>query len=164
MAWPGLEDDAGRVLGDEPRPTSTIAVDLGSVAVTATAPRRRARSDAVADRFPNRQLCVNLRGFDSAGPPMAQAEAVRGFCRTRGLAAAANVVVGHAPQPYREPCGCRKPRPCRSGGLFVFVDDAAEAVTSVDGKVGDRVGIGDRFWERVQGLALAIPRWGRCVL
>jgi tetratricopeptide (TPR) repeat protein len=33
----------------------------------------------VADRFPDGQLYVNLRGFDPAGPPMTPAEAVRGF-------------------------------------------------------------------------------------
>jgi tetratricopeptide (TPR) repeat protein len=33
----------------------------------------------VAGRFPDGQLYVNLRGFDPAGPPMAPAEAVRGF-------------------------------------------------------------------------------------
>jgi tetratricopeptide (TPR) repeat protein len=33
----------------------------------------------VADRFPDGQLYVNLRGFDPAGPPMSPAEAVRGF-------------------------------------------------------------------------------------
>jgi tetratricopeptide (TPR) repeat protein len=32
-----------------------------------------------SDRFPGGQLYVNLRGFDPAGPPMAPAEAVRGF-------------------------------------------------------------------------------------
>ncbi len=32
-----------------------------------------------ADRFPDGQLYVNLRGFDPARPPMASAEAVRGF-------------------------------------------------------------------------------------
>ncbi|MGY1761433.1 BTAD domain-containing putative transcriptional regulator [Geodermatophilus sp. SYSU D00779] len=33
----------------------------------------------VADRFPDGQLYVNLRGFDPGGQPMAPAEAVRGF-------------------------------------------------------------------------------------
>ena len=33
----------------------------------------------VADRFPDGQLYVNLRGFDPVGSPMAPAEAVRGF-------------------------------------------------------------------------------------
>jgi len=33
----------------------------------------------VADRFPDGQLYVNLRGFDPAGPPVTPAEAVRGF-------------------------------------------------------------------------------------
>jgi len=33
----------------------------------------------VADRFPDGQLYVNLRGFDPAGSPMEPAEAVRGF-------------------------------------------------------------------------------------
>jgi len=33
----------------------------------------------VADRFPDGQLYVNLRGFDPGGSPMAPAEAVRGF-------------------------------------------------------------------------------------
>jgi tetratricopeptide (TPR) repeat protein len=33
----------------------------------------------VAGRFPDRQLYVNLRGFDPAGPPVTPAEAVRGF-------------------------------------------------------------------------------------
>jgi DNA-binding SARP family transcriptional activator len=33
----------------------------------------------IADRFPDGQLYVNLRGFDPGGQPMAPAEAVRGF-------------------------------------------------------------------------------------
>lgn len=34
---------------------------------------------SVADRFPDGQLYVNLRGFDPAGPPLASSDAVRGF-------------------------------------------------------------------------------------
>jgi DNA-binding SARP family transcriptional activator/Tfp pilus assembly protein PilF len=33
----------------------------------------------VADRFPDGQLYVNLRGFDPAGPPVTPADAIRGF-------------------------------------------------------------------------------------
>jgi hypothetical protein len=44
-----------------------------------------------------------------------------------------------------ERCGCRKPRLRRSSGMFVFVDDAAEVVTSTDVQVRDCGQIGDRF-------------------
>jgi hypothetical protein len=33
--------------------------------------------------------------------------------------------------------------------MLIFMNDAAEAVTSPDGQVRDRVWIGDRLWERV---------------
>jgi hypothetical protein len=43
------------------------------------------------------------------------------------------------------PCTCRKIRPCRSGGMFVLVQDTAEAVASADVEVGEPVRVGDRF-------------------
>jgi hypothetical protein len=46
-------------------------------------------------------------------------------------------------------CGCRKPCPRRSCCTVVFMDDAAEAVTSMDVEARDHSRIGDRFWERV---------------
>jgi DNA-binding SARP family transcriptional activator len=41
----------------------------------------------VADRFPDGQLFLNLRGFDPAGPPMTSAEAIRVFLDALGIAA-----------------------------------------------------------------------------
>jgi tetratricopeptide (TPR) repeat protein len=41
----------------------------------------------VADRFPDGQLYVNLRGFDPASPPATPAEAVRGFLDAFGISA-----------------------------------------------------------------------------
>src|SRR6266567_7741585 len=43
-------------------------------------------------------------------------------------------------------CPCRKPRPGRSGGLSIFVDDAADAVVS-SGAEG--LEIGDFGWQRL---------------
>jgi hypothetical protein len=40
----------------------------------------------VAERFPDGQLYVNLRGFDPSGPAMTPAEAVRGFLDALGAA------------------------------------------------------------------------------
>jgi hypothetical protein len=42
-----------------------------------------------------------------------------------------------------------KCRPGRSGGVLVFVNDAAEAVMPVDVQQGELVGVGDRFGQRL---------------
>ncbi|MFL6123954.1 hypothetical protein, partial [Actinophytocola sp.] len=46
-------------------------------------------------------------------------------------------------------CACRKCRPCRSGGVVVFVEDAAQSLVSADVELGDCCLIGGRMWERV---------------
>jgi hypothetical protein len=35
--------------------------------------------------------------------------------------------------------------------MFVFVDDAAESVSSADGQLGELVAVGDRFGQRHRG-------------
>jgi hypothetical protein len=49
-----------------------------------------------------------------------------------------------------QPCSCRKPRPYRSCGMLVFVQDAAEAVASSYVQAGHLVGIDDLRRQRVQ--------------
>ncbi|HTI28521.1 MAG TPA: BTAD domain-containing putative transcriptional regulator [Kutzneria sp.] len=44
-------------------------------------------SHQVADRFPDGQLYVNLRGFDPGGQPVAPVEAIRGFLEALGVPA-----------------------------------------------------------------------------
>ncbi|HEV7897413.1 MAG TPA: hypothetical protein VGP31_06165 [Planosporangium sp.] len=45
-------------------------------------------------------------------------------------------------------CACRKPRPYRSSGMPVFVEDAAESIASSDVEVVESVRFGDWLGER----------------
>src|SRR5437016_4387514 len=87
-------------------------------------------------------------GAHSAVPPehMGQYANREPVARVRIRATPATLLAWHR-RLIRRPrgCGCRKPRLCRSCGMLVFVDDAAEAVTWVDVEVRDRVWIGERF-------------------
>jgi tetratricopeptide (TPR) repeat protein len=67
-----------------PRGASAIAVIEGTAGVGKTALAVR-WAHQVADRFPDGQLYVNLRGFDPTGSPVTAAEAVRGFLEALGV-------------------------------------------------------------------------------
>jgi hypothetical protein len=49
------------------------------------------------------------------------------------------------PEALREPCGCRKPRPCSSGGMLVLMEHSAESITAVDVQMCELLRICDRF-------------------
>jgi hypothetical protein len=51
----------------------------------------------------------------------------------------------------RTGCACRKPRPYRSSGMSVLVEDAAELIASSDVEAVDSVRLDDRYGERAQG-------------
>jgi hypothetical protein len=49
-------------------------------------------------------------------------------------------------------CGCRKSHPCRLSSMLVLVEDAAEAVPSVDVEPGGGVWLGDRRGQGAQAV------------
>lgn len=79
----GLADDAAGSGGT----TAIVAVD-GSAGIGKTALAVH-WAHRVADRFPDGQLYVNLRGFDPGGATMSAAEAIRRFLGALGLSAQA---------------------------------------------------------------------------
>jgi DNA-binding SARP family transcriptional activator/tetratricopeptide (TPR) repeat protein len=74
-----LLDEAGQVPS-----TVVISAIAGTAGIGKTALAVH-WAHQVADRFPDGQLYVNLRGFDSGGVPMAPGEAIRGFLDALGV-------------------------------------------------------------------------------
>jgi tetratricopeptide (TPR) repeat protein len=82
-----------RLLEDAALPGGTMVISAigGMAGIGKTALALQWAHD-VADRFPDGQLYVNLRGFDPVGPPMTPDEAVRGFLDAFEVPAAQNPV------------------------------------------------------------------------
>jgi len=64
---------------DESRPRPVVVSAIAGTAGIGKTALAVHWAHRVADRFPDGQLYVNLRGFDPSGSPMAPAEAVQGF-------------------------------------------------------------------------------------
>jgi len=82
--------DLDSLLGSLPGEGGTATVVISALSGTAGVGKTALAvhwAHRVSARFPDGQLYVNLRGFDATGPPMAPAEAVRGFLDAFGVQA-----------------------------------------------------------------------------
>ncbi|GIJ57202.1 AfsR/SARP family transcriptional regulator [Virgisporangium aurantiacum] len=66
-------------------PTSVVIAALSGAAGTGKTTLAVHWGHRVTDRFPDGQLCINLRGFDPAGPALAPSDAIRRFLDALGV-------------------------------------------------------------------------------
>ncbi|MCZ1002901.1 BTAD domain-containing putative transcriptional regulator [Streptomyces mirabilis] len=82
---PELDETLGPLTGER-APAETVVISaIGGMAGIGKTTLAVHWAHQVADRFPDGQLYVNLRGFDPSGAVMNPAEAVRGFLDTLGV-------------------------------------------------------------------------------
>ncbi|MEU0818067.1 AfsR/SARP family transcriptional regulator [Streptomyces mirabilis] len=82
---PELDEALGPLTGER-APAETVVISaIGGMAGIGKTTLAVHWAHQVADRFPDGQLYVNLRGFDPSGAVMNPAEAVRGFLDTLGV-------------------------------------------------------------------------------
>jgi hypothetical protein len=104
----------------------------------ATATTRPKKLRLPFTHFSIRKLAAYLQGRHGRHDPQ-QIPARQAHIRRERLR---QILAGHDITFQR--CACRKPRPGRSSGVFVFVEDAAKSVASSDAEPGDLVWISDR--------------------
>ena len=84
-AFTGRRDELaqlGSLLEDEPRVRVIVASGMAGIGKTTLVVHW---AHQVAERFPDGQLYVNLRGFDPGGPAVPAGEALRGFLSALGV-------------------------------------------------------------------------------
>jgi tetratricopeptide (TPR) repeat protein/transcriptional regulator with XRE-family HTH domain len=103
-----------------PRGTAVIVTVGGTAGVGKTALAMH-WAHQVADRFPDGQIYVNLRGFDPRAQPMPPAEAVRGFLDALGVPA------GQIPAGVDAQTGMFRSLLARDKRILLLLDNARDA-------------------------------------
>jgi hypothetical protein len=118
------------VVTQQDRMASAVSIDLD----TAVAVRGEVEAE-IAGVFGRRESRAHAVGY------------VRALCsgleRKNGWRIAE--AAGDARPDGKQRCRCRKPHPCSSGGMFVFVEYSAESITAMDVQMRDLLWICDRL-------------------